>query len=108
MVDTNMVNEFYVENADFFSAEYRNIKTKRKYFVCVAAIFAAVNARPGGGYDHYELAGYGDGGSIGHYALESGYAEVGGLGGYGGNEIEHDNGVTRRNTSIITFWVPKN
>lgn len=57
--------------------------------VCAAAIFAAVSARPGGGYEHYDVAGYGDAG-IGEHA---GIAVIdGGLDGYGGNEIGHGDG----------------
>ncbi|KAJ8938466.1 hypothetical protein NQ314_011503 [Rhamnusium bicolor] len=65
------------------------------YIVCAAAIFAVVNARPGGGYEHYEIAGYQDAGVGGHAdygAYAGGYAESGGLDGYGGNEIGHDAG----------------
>ncbi|KAJ8950019.1 hypothetical protein NQ318_002431 [Aromia moschata] len=76
-----------------YSFEMPSSEGKGAYNVCAAAIFGVVSARPGGGYEHYELAGYGDGGASGHGGgYEGGYAEVGGLEGYGGNEIEHGNG----------------
>ncbi|XP_018571774.1 adult-specific cuticular protein ACP-20-like [Anoplophora glabripennis] len=65
------------------------------YIVCAAAIFAAVNARPGGGYEHYDVAGYGDAGVEGHAGFslyDGGYAQAAELDGYGGNEIGHGDG----------------
>ncbi|KAJ8915818.1 hypothetical protein NQ315_004630 [Exocentrus adspersus] len=61
--------------------------------VCAAAIFAVVNARPGGGYEHYDVSGYGDIGIGGHeaYAVsEGGYEGAGGFDAYEGNEIGHE------------------
>ncbi|KAG5879933.1 hypothetical protein JTB14_008398 [Gonioctena quinquepunctata] len=79
------------------------------FIVYAAAIFAVTQARPGGGYEHFNLAGYGAGGddhlggddhysggleasSGGYEAAEGGY-EAAGAGfeheGLGGNEIGH-------------------
>lgn len=56
------------------------------YQVCAAAIFVAVSATGGGGYGHYEEAGYG--GGLGDYGGGSHEA----LTGYESNEIGHDLG----------------
>ncbi|XP_023014338.1 uncharacterized protein isoform X2 [Leptinotarsa decemlineata] len=86
--------------------------------VFAVAIFAVVQARPGGGYEHFNLAGYG-GGSEDHYGgLEisgGGYESVGGDhealggGGYeaeglGGNEIGH--GGEEHHEEYVDYHAP--
>lgn len=81
--------------------------------VCAAAIFAVVNARPGGGYEHFELAGIegGEGhygGGEGHYGGEEEATSYqgGGLESYGGNEIGHGDGGHQE--EYVDYHVRKN
>lgn len=70
--------------------------------VCAVAIFGVVVARPGGGggYEHYELAGYGGGG----HEYGGGYE----LGGYEGNEIEgHGGDGHHHSEEFIDYHVSK-
>ncbi|CAH1119903.1 unnamed protein product [Phaedon cochleariae] len=81
--------------------------------VCAVAFFAAASARPGGGYDHLELAGYGGehqllhggGGGGGHELL---HEEEGGYEGLGGNELGHglEDGGHHHQEEYVDYHAP--